>query len=507
MKNFISISLPHLQLNKLAHDQRNGWDDKAHVVIERIANKDIIIDANAKAKSLGIDKQQSLTKALACFDEIITCPNNPNLQAKIIKKIAQFCLKYTPKIMLYGHSKLLLDTTGCAHLFGGNEALLQHIQYDLYGLGYDSQIAMASNMRSANAFVNQAVIGTYILHDDKPKEHAALIKLPIEYLDIDDEIIGQLQRLGLRQIKDLLPLKSASLVKRFGQTLLTHMNQALGHESQAFKAIKFNSIYQTSQAFEHTVILSNYLQTTLKILLENLLIMLKVKGKASRQLNLTIFRPDHTTQQIQINTSQAHLSAQNLSKLFALKLDKLNAPDGIDKIMLTANLVENYISKSDNYLDKNETENIPLTDLFDHIGNKIGFDKIMSYVPANNHIPERAFSELKQSINIGPSSWHKTPLKRPTRMLKQPYILFDFSFANFEYQGQRQTIIRKSGPERILPEWWWNDPLWQDGARDYWWLIAQSGRQFWVYATAHIIRAETGEISATKKRYFLHGWS
>lgn len=507
MKNFISISLPHLQLNKLAHDQLNGWDDKAHVIIERIGNKDIIIDANAKAKSLGIGSQQSLTKALACFDEIITCPNNLVLQAKIIKKLAKFCLKYTPKIMVYGHSKLLLDATGCAHLFGGNEALLQHIQYDLYGLGYDTQIAMASNMRSANAFVNKAVVGTYILHDDKTKQHNSLIKLPIEYLDIDDEITNQLQRLGLRQIKDLLPLKSASLVKRFGQTLLTHMNQAFGYESQAFKSIKFNSIYQISKVFEHTVILSNYLETSLEKMLQNLLTMLAAKGKASRQLNLTIFKPDHTTQHIEIIISQAHLSAQNLTKLFALKLDKLNAPDGIDKMQLTANLVENYIPKSDNYLDKNKLENIPLTDLFDHIGNKIGFDKIIRHSPANNHIPERAFYESRQGSNIKPLKWQKTPLKRPTRMLKQPYILFDFSFANFDYQGQRQTIIRKSGPERILPEWWWNDPLWHDGARDYWWLIAQTGRQFWVYATAHIIRAESGEISATEKRYFLHGWS
>ncbi|NRA88923.1 MAG: hypothetical protein HRU28_16390, partial [Rhizobiales bacterium] len=210
-----------------------------------------------------------------------------------------------------------------------------------------------------------------------------------------------------------------------------------------------------------------------------------------------IFRPDHTSQNIEVGTSHPNISKQMLFKLFELHLDKLYADFGVDKMSLTADRTEDYVIKDHDYLNDNAKYNTPLGDLLDHIGNKIGFDKIIKYLPAQSHIPERAYNCIRHDANLpnfNDMKWAKPISKRPMRMLKQPFILFDFSFFGFDYKGEQQTIIRKTGPERILPEWWWDDPLWRDGARDYWWLTCQTGRQFWVYCTGN-------------KKYFLHGWS
>lgn len=494
MKNFISIHLPHLELNKLAHECTNIWAEQACVVATKIGNKDIIIDANKFAIQHNIAAGQSLTKALACFDGLTVYQHNAEQQQVTLKKIARYCLKYTPKIMLDGQQNLWLDATGCAHLWGGEQAMLQQIIYDFEAMGFETKLAMASNMRASTALAHKAPLTTYIHHHNKPDERASILNLPIEYLDIDGALVAQLQRLGLRIINDLLPLKSAALVKRFGHGLLQNLNQALGHEAQAFNPYKFSQIYQVETPFSEPVMLTDYLELELKTLLIKLLKILAAEDKAPRHLTLTIFKPDHSQQHIEIGTARPDLETKNLLKLFSLHLDDLVAEFGIDKMQLTANSVEDYIPKNNDYLTDRKIETTPLSHLFDHIGNRIGFDNIINYLPAQSHIPERAYQRFKHGNDKSDKTWATTNIKRPMRLLIQPFILFDFSFDGFDYQGEKQYIISKAGPERIAPEWWWDDPLWQDGTRDYWWLLSQTGRQFWVFVTA-------------KKRYFLHGLS
>ncbi len=37
------------------------------------------------------------------------------------------------------------------------------------------------------------------------------------------------------------------------------------------------------------------------------------------------------------------------------------------------------------------------------------------------------------------------------------------------------------GPERILPEWWFDDPAWRSGPRDYWRVEVQGGGRLWLF--------------------------
>ncbi|NRA89032.1 MAG: DNA polymerase Y family protein, partial [Rhizobiales bacterium] len=244
MKNYISIFFPHLELNALEHEARDEWAEQICVIVKKIGNKERVFDANKNARRLGITQNQSLSKALACFDALRVYPHNIEFQTKKLRKLARFCLKYSPQIMITNHDRLLLDATGCSHLYGGNDGLLQHIQYDLSELGYNTQIAMANNMRAANAFTHQTKINNYILHQNQQIQRDALLQLPIEYLHIDAETLIQLERVGLVKINQLLPIKSAALLKRYGTVLMQHLNQALGHEAQAFQAIKFSHIYR-----------------------------------------------------------------------------------------------------------------------------------------------------------------------------------------------------------------------------------------------------------------------
>ena len=46
-----------------------------------------------------------------------------------------------------------------------------------------------------------------------------------------------------------------------------------------------------------------------------------------------------------------------------------------------------------------------------------------------------------------------------------------------------------TGPERIAPEWWLDDPDWRSGPRDYWRIETERGERLWLFY------AHGGEVS------------
>jgi protein ImuB len=45
------------------------------------------------------------------------------------------------------------------------------------------------------------------------------------------------------------------------------------------------------------------------------------------------------------------------------------------------------------------------------------------------------------------------------------------------------TTRLADGPERITPEWWFDDPGWRSGVRDYWRVETAQGARLWMFHT------------------------
>jgi protein ImuB len=45
------------------------------------------------------------------------------------------------------------------------------------------------------------------------------------------------------------------------------------------------------------------------------------------------------------------------------------------------------------------------------------------------------------------------------------------------------STLRATGPERIAPEWWFDDPKWRTGLRDYWRIETCEGPRLWLFHT------------------------
>ncbi|MEM9784069.1 MAG: DNA polymerase Y family protein, partial [Pseudomonadota bacterium] len=53
----------------------------------------------------------------------------------------------------------------------------------------------------------------------------------------------------------------------------------------------------------------------------------------------------------------------------------------------------------------------------------------------------------------------------------------------FRWRGRMLSVAAAAGPERIAPEWWWDDPAWRSGPRDYWRVETAEGPRLWLFHT------------------------
>ena len=68
--------------------------------------------------------------------------------------------------------------------------------------------------------------------------------------------------------------------------------------------------------------------------------------------------------------------------------------------------------------------------------------------------------------------------------------------ARFRWRGRTHEMAAASSVERIAPEWWFDDPQWRTGLRDYWRVTTSTGEALWLFY-AHGGRLSPG--------WFCHG--
>ena len=130
-----------------------------------------------------------------------------------------------------GDAGLLLDVTGCGHLYGqgeaGERALMADLVQRLGSHDFTCRAAMADTAGTAWALARygEKQADLFCPHNG---QREALAKLPVDGLRLDPAILETFLKLGLRRIDDLYPLPRAPLSRRFGDQPLTRLDQALG---------------------------------------------------------------------------------------------------------------------------------------------------------------------------------------------------------------------------------------------------------------------------------------
>src|SRR5690606_6551859 len=93
-----------------------------------------------------------------------------------------WCIRYTPIVAVDATGCLILDISGCAHLWGGEAAYLQEIDRQLRQRGYELRSAIASTIGAAWAIARYGPSGAIVPEGGQEK---AVSLLPVACLRLD----------------------------------------------------------------------------------------------------------------------------------------------------------------------------------------------------------------------------------------------------------------------------------------------------------------------------------
>ena len=183
-----------------------------------------IAHADRRALELGLRPGLTLADARARVPDLDVEDEDRAADQALLDDIADWCDRYTPLVGMDGEDGVMLDITGCAHLFGGEAAMRADVMRRLSSFGLSVRSALAGTPDAARALARYTPGGVTA----SGAEAEAVRALPVAALGIDGDRITALARAGLRVIADLADRPRAPLAARFGADLLDRLARTLG---------------------------------------------------------------------------------------------------------------------------------------------------------------------------------------------------------------------------------------------------------------------------------------
>jgi protein ImuB len=116
-KRFVSIWFPYLATDWHARKQPQ-LRNKAFVLKSTIRNRIVVTAANSLAKAQGIHENMVLADAKALYPSLHVLDDKPTLITQLADRIAEWCIRFTPIALADYPNAVLLDVSGCTHLWG-----------------------------------------------------------------------------------------------------------------------------------------------------------------------------------------------------------------------------------------------------------------------------------------------------------------------------------------------------------------------------------------------------
>lgn len=480
--------------------RRNGSAPPAEVPFATAVPGSIrrIVAVNSAARRAGLSPGMCVADALAISPGLVLAPADEAADRALAGWLADWCSHYTPWAAVDAWTEgfgLWLDVTGCAHLFGGEAALLAHLTKRLKRLGFSARAAMADTPGAAWAW---ARYGAHHPCIPEKGQRDTLAPLPTAALRLGAATAATLSGLGLRRIGDLYGIPRAGLAARFGREVAQRLDQALGHESEPISPRRPPPSHGVNTTFAEPIAQPEDVAEAVRRLLERLCMQLGTEDLGLRRLEITVFRVDATSRTIAIGTSRPTRDAKHLFRLLSEELPALDPGFGIEMLRLSA-LEVAPLSSEQTALEAGNARPDDFARLLDCLGNRLGFERVMRLVPRQSHVPERAVTQQPPGTPV-PAAGTWPDRRRPVRLFSRPEPVEamapvpDSPPVMFCWRNHTHKVVRADGAERIAAEWWRH----MAPERDYYVVEDEAGRRFWLF--------REGQYGAEPPpRWYVHG--
>jgi protein ImuB len=516
---WLAIFLPRLSTDRLIRAGR-APEGRPLAIYAKDANAFLLTGVDARASALGLRLAMSLADARAIRPDLAAVEAEPEEDARTLDAIAAWCERFTPVVVLDAPDGLLLDITGCAHLFGGEEALKRQIITRLHAQGFGSRAAIAPTAGAAWAlarYSSGAPAPSSALVDVGEKDageasalQSLLASLPIQALRLEESAAALLQRLGLKTIGQLVNAPRLPFTARAGEAAMLRLDQALGRSPEALTPRRPPPPVFAVRRFLEPLFTLEAVEEATRTLCGDVVKKLDRNGAGARRAALHLFGVDGRDRVIEIGVSRPERHAPALMRLFKEKLERaaenLNMEFGLEAARLDVVQVERLGAQARTLVavEESAASAEKISALADVLSARLGPKQVLRPKLHDTHQPEKAGGwKSVLSNDAGEALALKPPRdgvqRRPLTVFASPQPIEAMATVpdgppiRFRWRRVLREVSRAEGPERISGDWLGGGPT-----RDYYRVEDRDGRRYWLYREGLF-----GEHA--DPRWFVHG--
>ncbi|HZZ62559.1 MAG TPA: DNA polymerase Y family protein [Roseiarcus sp.] len=539
-RRFLSLWLPRLATDRAR--RLEAIDRTAPLAaIARVDNAQRLVCVDANAAGLGLTVGLSLADARARQPALVAVEANPAEEARLLERLCDWCSRFTPLAALDGRDGLMLDISGVAHLFGGEQALIDEGLARLAAFGITAAAGVAGNPRAAWALARFSA-QKIAPEDLSDKAFARLFHdLPLAALGLDDKTVADMARAGLKRVVDIALRPRAPIVARFGATPVARLDELKGLARSSIAPRFPPPEFCAERRFASPIETVEAIEASLRKLADDLVVLLERQAKGARRIELELFRVDGCVRRIEVGASRPLNEARAFLRLFAEKLaspheDAIDAGFGVDLVRLSCIAAEPLAPSQAELERAHEAERArALADLIDRLSARLGPRGVTRRALIEAHLPdeaERAAPAAFPSPLAGEGSGVRGPPRRalgasapdpsagaapprhllpqgekgaptcPLRLFVRPEPIDALAEVpagpplRFRWRRILHDVAAIEGPERIAPPWWRRPDA---PTRDYFRAEDSHGRRFWLY------REGLWGQETQRAKWFIHG--
>jgi protein ImuB len=419
---------------------------------------------DALASRAGLSIGQNLTDARALVPDLLVHELDRDFTASVFAGFADWHSNASPIVAVHDtmapYGDLILDITGVAHLFGGEAEMLATLTRRLRQLGYTTHGAIADTVGAAWAFAHfdPGRVGP------EGELEATLADLPVDALRLAEAQVAGLNQMGLKSVGQLYGRDRKALQARFGASLVTRLDQALGLvEERVTPRVPIAEYYAERRFAEPIGYLDDVLMTVRDLAIQ-LGVRLGAEGLGAQGFHLFLYRVDHKVMTMSVNAARATRDPWHIAQLFVHRSERLegeyDAGFGIDMIRLAAGSLSPTPDVQVGVFEVDDGAQ-DLARLFDRMTSRLGPLAVVRSKPIDTHIPERAV-KLEPVIARtwdDPNALLDLP-RRPLRLLPTPEpveVIAEVPHGpplRMVWRRLSYRVLKASGPERLEAEWW-----------------------------------------------------
>ncbi|HQY87839.1 MAG TPA: DNA polymerase Y family protein, partial [Tepidisphaeraceae bacterium] len=434
LPRFLCIQLRHWPIVRAIRRQKELLH-RPVVVVGMIRQRRVILDACAKSQFHSVRVGMTLAEARALCAGLHVIDHQADADRRALTALGRWLTRFSPTVSMSWSpidkhelpepNVLFLDLTGSERLLGTPARILDQISKALNRFGIDASLAIAPTPGAAWAFASSNALRVV----DPDRLSAQLSHLPITAMRINARAISSLNGLGIHTIGQLLALPRDALPSRFGQSLLTRIDQLTGTLVEPLVAIPYEVPINAVQEFDFRIsalesIWLVFGELTLRIVLE-----LGRRGHGTTKLRLTC-KPEPCSGREPISRTIAiSRPTRHQKTIFDLirrateRLeDSANELDGFVSFRIDV-LDHQPITDEQTSLVDDEDGNceLEIDQLCDRLRVQLGESAVIRPIARESYLPERAWCSASagtpansETVVIEPTS------TRPLRLLPTP---------------------------------------------------------------------------------------